>query len=271
MWARAGYPEFRDTQLIVARSCQFCLPKNALVYRITERFTYRYTLNYKSIPYKVQLVDYVTLEPIAKSLGALPTAKKPDGSPRWTVPFIYDSSSNRTVSDSLAIAEYLEKMYPKSPQIFPSGTKGLQAAFCDAVIGKIVASGFATLLRPKLRELGTEEVKESMRIRYGTGDSAQLPPLAESNAEVVWSKSKEAFDELAQGYPEVGDGVRGVFVMGDEPLFADFALGGLLWEFMVAFGKDSEEWKRMGAWMGGRAGRLVQVLDAVKSARVIEE
>ncbi|KAG7086967.1 hypothetical protein E1B28_002883 [Marasmius oreades] len=227
-----------------------------------------YTLNYKKLPYIIQLVDYLTLEPTAQSLGATPTTKRLDGSPRWTVPFIHDSSSGRTVSDSFAIAEYLETTYPNTPRLFPPGTRGLQAAFCDAVIQKLVASGIVSIARPKMQDLGTEVVKESLRVKYRNTDPSAIPKATEVNQEALWEKGKDIFDRLADGYPALVEGTSPIFVMVTEPVFADFALGGLLWEFMVAFGKDSEEWKKMENWMDGRVGKLVEVLDTIETSEV---
>ncbi|KAG7086932.1 hypothetical protein E1B28_002848, partial [Marasmius oreades] len=66
--------------------------------------TIRFALNLKKIPYKVIELGLFDLTPTAKSIGAPPTGKKPDGTPKYTVPFIQDDSTGAVVSDSFLIA-----------------------------------------------------------------------------------------------------------------------------------------------------------------------
>jgi len=91
-----------------------------------------YTLNLKGIPYKTEWVEYPDIEPICKKLGIAPTYKNADGSDRYTIPAIHDPSTGVYISDSVLIAEYLDKTYPYTPQVFPHHTHALHAAFTAA-------------------------------------------------------------------------------------------------------------------------------------------
>jgi len=71
-----------------------------------------------------------------EAIGASPTAEN-----RYTVPVIKDPNTGAIVSDSLAIAEYLDKTYPENP-IIPRSAKVLMAGFepmyCSTAYGKAV-------------------------------------------------------------------------------------------------------------------------------------
>ncbi|KAJ7574817.1 hypothetical protein C8J56DRAFT_1124548, partial [Mycena floridula] len=65
----------------------------------------RYALNFQSLPYKTEWIEYPDIETVAKDIGAKSTgirARKP----LYTVPMIYDNSTNVAVADSITIAEY---------------------------------------------------------------------------------------------------------------------------------------------------------------------
>ncbi|KAK7038881.1 hypothetical protein VNI00_010513 [Paramarasmius palmivorus] len=206
-----------------------------------------YALKYKKIPFTISLVDFLTLEPTAKSVGASPTSKKANGDPQYTVPFIRDSTTGKVVSDSLVIAEYLDETYPDTPRVVPPGTRALQAAYSDWAVDKLFQ--ILPFLEPRMHDIGSPEVKESYKALYGV---PTRPPDEEKAA--VWDKVQQAFDSVKAGHGEV-------YVTGDKPIFADFALAGLLWEISLGIGNDSEEWKEIAGWQDGRLGRLLESVE----------
>ncbi|PBK64003.1 hypothetical protein ARMSODRAFT_979396 [Armillaria solidipes] len=73
----------------------------------------RYAL--KNMPHQTVYVELPDTEALTKNIGASPTSAKPDGvSPFYTIPIIQDDSTGAVVSDSAAIAGYLDKIYPSS-------------------------------------------------------------------------------------------------------------------------------------------------------------
>ncbi|SJK98973.1 uncharacterized protein ARMOST_02252 [Armillaria ostoyae] len=95
----------------------------------------RYALNLKNLLYQTVYVELPDIEALAKKISAAPTSTKPDDvSPFYTIPIIQDDSTGAVISDSAAIAAYLDKTYPSSgPVLIPAGTMTLQLAFADEV------------------------------------------------------------------------------------------------------------------------------------------
>lgn len=91
---------------------------------------HRLALNYKSIPYRTEWVEYPQIESLAQRLGVKPTSLKADRvMPEYTLPIIHDESTGVSIANSLPIALYLEETYPGSPRLFPEGSKALRAAW----------------------------------------------------------------------------------------------------------------------------------------------
>ncbi|KAK1235657.1 hypothetical protein PQX77_001111 [Marasmius sp. AFHP31] len=214
------------------------------------------TMNYKKLPFKVIIITMDDIEGTAKSIGAPPTSRKPDGTPRYTVPFIHDSDTGKCISDSFRIAQYLDEAYPETPKVVPAGTEILQAAFIQIVEEKLAPIGEVYL--PKVSELASSEAMESRARKYG----AIPPPLPAEEQVKIWEKLKVGYDGLKEAY-EMGDrhnrdGKERIFLMGDEPVFADLAFAAWIIMVKITWGDESEEWESATRWVDGRAGRLVE-------------
>ncbi|PPQ82311.1 hypothetical protein CVT25_008451 [Psilocybe cyanescens] len=97
----------------------------------------RLCLNFKGIPFTTEWIEHPNIGHCSQKIGPSPTAKKPDGSPLYTVPFNHDTSMGAAIADSILIAEYLEKPYPGIPKIFPNSTAGLQSTFNDVFLANL--------------------------------------------------------------------------------------------------------------------------------------
>jgi glutathione S-transferase len=93
---------------------------------------FRIILNYKRIPFTTVWIEYADVGNTVAALGAPPSAHYPDGSPRYTVPTIYDPNTGRLVTDSVEIAKYLDEQYPER-LVFPNGMADQQAAFAQSI------------------------------------------------------------------------------------------------------------------------------------------
>lgn len=93
----------------------------------------RFTLNYKRLPYKTVFVEFPEIARVSQEIGARSTGTWPDGSPKYTVPAIYDPSTKTTVAESITIARYLDETYPDTPRVIPEGTEAFHAAIEVAI------------------------------------------------------------------------------------------------------------------------------------------
>jgi glutathione S-transferase len=221
----------------------------------------RYILHYKKLKYKVALIGYEDIELTAKSVGAAPTATKPDGiTPRYTIPFIHDSDKNAVVSDSIRIAEYLDNEYPSTASALPNNTCVLQAAFAETVF-ETSRSLLGPYLGPRLRECMSQRLIEGQRKLYGTS-LADVELTSEERVE-AWKKGEAAFAKIGKYYPD-----GRLYVLGNTPSYGDFTIVGMWWYARELLGRESSEWKEFSRWLGGRIDKLVDAVDSLPSTQV---
>ena len=97
-------------------------------------------------------------------------------------------------------------------------------------------------------------------VRFHEG---RLGPLAAAAAAVA---AEEGLGKLARWLDANGEGADELF-MGDRICFADILVASTLVWAKVAFGEDSDEWKRISAWHGGKWKR---VLDRLAKYEVVD-
>ncbi|KAK0457949.1 uncharacterized protein EV420DRAFT_1545510 [Desarmillaria tabescens] len=201
----------------------------------------RYALNLKNLPYQTVYVELPDIEALAKRIGAAPTSTKSNGvSHLYTIPIIQDDSTGAVVSDSAAIAAYLDKTYPSSgPVLLPTGTMTLQLAFADAV-----SDAFDHLRLPLF--YSDLVVKTNARTAIYMRENLEAPEGEERKR--LWAITKEKLAKMNKCFEES----EGDFVMGSEPCFSDTALCGFLWFMRRVVGEESEEWKAFASWNEGR-------------------
>ena len=196
-----------------------------------------FALNYKKLPFKRIEVPFSAIEATAKSLGASPTGTWPNGTPEYTIPILRDSDSGAVISDSVAIAEYLDKTYPDAPRLFGEGTVDAQRELIKAREGAIMI--LAPVLVPKVIELYLDDLKEVIKTR-GVTFEGDIPQEKEKE---LWDKARKTFEEVET---RLG---------GTEHAFADLALAGVGWNARCGFGEDTKEWKEIKSWAGGKVGK----------------
>jgi len=219
-----------------------------------------YSLNYKGLPFKTVWVEYPDIESTLKAAGIVSnTRKKPDGSSTWTVPAIYDPKTKTGITESFAIAEYLDKTYPDTPLLIPPGTRTLQKAWVPTFWQKLTAD--AQFLLPKTTwELNppSEEYYREKNVNWSNVTMEEMFPVGEKK-KTEWKKLEEEYGEIDKWFHS--QNYAGPFVMGQQISFADFALAGVIIWWRVVFGRESEEWKDLSSWHQGRWGRLVSSLE----------
>ncbi|KAJ2929450.1 hypothetical protein H1R20_g7645, partial [Candolleomyces eurysporus] len=202
----------------------------------------RLALNIKGIKHQTEWLDYPKIEEQSKKLGIPPSEIKPDGKPFYSIPAIYDPSTNTRISDSLKIIEYLDKTYPDTPQIITPGTSILNASFSWA-IGKSIFTLYP-LVAPHMISNSTGETSSIFRARFEGRVKMTLEEFENDKAlpAKIWAESEEAFT-TASAWFKTPDGQERLqpWIMGQEITFADLIVGAALaWAVYSTGGEDAE-------------------------------
>lgn len=234
--------------------------------------TGRIELNYRGILYKTEYIEYPDIEATYKKIGALPNSKKPDGTDLYTLPVIHDSETNKVVSDSYLISEYLEQTYPDTPRLFPNpvvssqtlSTKAATVLFEQLCLQKFGAH-IAPILLPAtysvLHPRSEAYFRRTRETHYGFKID-ELPPTGSQKRADDWKKARDGLDQIASILDKSG----GDFFLGDVFSRADVILiAFLLW---VQVHADKEEWEAIANANGGRWGRL---MEKTKSLQVVRK
>ncbi|KIK62816.1 hypothetical protein GYMLUDRAFT_223387 [Collybiopsis luxurians FD-317 M1] len=218
----------------------------------------RYSLNYKGLPYKTVWLEYPDIESTMKKIGALPTTVKHDGSPMYTVPAIYDDSTEVAIADSVLIAEYLDKTYPDTPVLIPRGTYALQNAFQEFLFSKLMPLWILTIpdvpskcLNPR----SAEYFEKHRSLDFGV-PSLEVMRVTGEAREAQWLKVQEIFGSFHKMMKD-----SDTWIMGDKPSFVDFVLASMILSIKTLYGKESKEYQNVMSWHGGRWGRIMTIFD----------
>lgn len=182
-------------------------------------------------------------------LGIKPTSTRPDGSPRYTLPAIYDPSTAVYISDSFCIAEYLERTYPETPSIFPHNTIAFQSLYEGNIEACLLQSIIPFILPDagdKLNPASQDYYRRSRSEDIGR-PLDEIKPKGEA-AVALWGKFKEGLGKVDAWYAKND----GPFLMGDMLSWADFVTGSSLIFLRTVWGTDSKQWKDISSWHGGR-------------------
>ena len=210
-----------------------------------------FALNYKGLKFRTEWIDYLEVEETCKKYGAPPTSKH---APHYTLPMIYDPSTRTCVVDSWNIAKYLDRAYPDTPRLVPPGTTALQAAFSETIPMTIMVPLFmniATKIWSCLTPRSKVYFRESREAMFGG------KPLETLYDESHW---EECIAELGKvdAWIKTDDEAAGevTFLGGDKPNHCDLTIVAMLTWARAACGSESDEWRRIMSWHGGRWGRM---------------
>ncbi|KAF9553715.1 hypothetical protein CPC08DRAFT_713510 [Agrocybe pediades] len=223
----------------------------------------RFCLNYKGLPYKTEWVEYPDIEAHCKKLGIKPTGKNfwtGGNDDLYTLPAIYDASTDTYIADSIPIAEYLDKTYPDTPPIFPPGTKALQLAFQGTFMPCLsplwLLMGVSTL--SKLNPPSADYFRKTREGSHPGITIEEMCPKGEK-AKEHWEKLEKGLEKIA-GWYDKAEG--GPFIMGETVSWGDIVVGSILVWQKVLWGEESEQWKDWCAWHGGRWGKIFKGLES---------
>jgi len=225
----------------------------------------RLTLNYKRLPYRVKYINIEDIEPTMKAMGIPPTSKT---FPHYTLPVIADPSNDPNqgptyVSESFAIAAYLDDKYPSSkyPAILPASTRPLQKIFIEHYWPTVLGP-FFPLLYSKVFGALDEKGKEYM---YRSRGKDVFKPLSDSDIGPTLELARQKLDSFRE-ILELGDGDgTSSYIMGNTFTFADFAVGSFLFFARKLDGDGGEIWQQLMSWQNGRWARLWKEVEELEN------
>ncbi|KAF6752995.1 hypothetical protein DFP72DRAFT_1131414 [Ephemerocybe angulata] len=213
----------------------------------------RMVLNYKNLPYKNVWIPYHEIQKRFTELGFGPNdlEPKPDGTFRYTVPILHDSSTNQVISDSLRIIHYLDETYPEAPRVIEPGTKLLAV----------------TLEQTAVNTASAEKFRFTIETFFLEGTSIETFLADKKLEDAKWVQAEagltalDGFFKKAELATEAGQGDKLPFINGKNPSYPDFALGSLfVWMERGMRGADRERWERITSLNNGRWGALYEGL-----------
>jgi glutathione S-transferase len=213
----------------------------------------------KGLAYKTVWVEFPDIVEVCKKIGAKPTSIKPDGNPHYTLPAIQDPKTGAVITDSFAIARYLDETYPDTITVLPSGTIALQTVFVDVVSKNMRSAARQLYALPLWRILGPRSQEYVRRTREATFGK-RLEDVAPEGGE----EEKQARVQILEVLTEIHrwievNGKGSLFVTGDEPSFSDVLLASNLQSFKLLYGVESELWKSLMVTNDGRWGKLAEI------------
>jgi glutathione S-transferase len=234
-------------------------------------------LNFKHLPFTCRFIDFIDVEPLCKHIGAEATIIVPSPTPGeppirqiYTLPVIYDPKTKKAISESLAIAEYLDATYPNEDEhrrLMQPGTLGLTRAFAKC-IDTLLIPPIAPFLLPGTVPIVSERSKEYFRRTrepyFGGKKLEDVIPKGEEKV-VALKKVEDVFNVFAgwhnaNPYEQPGELTNGDpwLMGGPEPSYCDLILAGYVIWMKKVWGEESDEWKEASSWNGGRWERLLE-------------
>ncbi|KAH7098242.1 hypothetical protein BKA62DRAFT_832709 [Auriculariales sp. MPI-PUGE-AT-0066] len=239
-------------------------------------FRIRYALNYKGLNYRTHWLKFPEIADYAKSIGAKPTTKLPDGSGDWyTCPIIQVTLPGETkptvISDSGPIAEFLDT-HPAfntadTPKLFPPGTQALQDSFVADLSGTLITPTLLFLTQAGLAERLADDAsiqyfRETRTKWFGGltawfGDRAkhhnlapaEWVPAGSPERAAAWKVIQDGWSKVAQTYKVAQKDGGGPWLTGSKPVYADLIV--LAFVAFVQSTVSDEEFAKVLEWDDG--------------------
>ncbi|KZV76634.1 hypothetical protein PENSPDRAFT_747516 [Peniophora sp. CONT] len=198
----------------------------------------RFALNIKGLRYKTEWLSFTAVEPKMKELGVGPQP----GPLKYTLPTIYDPKTKKVITESFAIATYLDEAYPETPRLVAPGAAGLHQAFLEKVAGPLLSAMFPLVCMSAYEQCCMNEADEhwfrtTRESWFGGKRLEDIGPKGEALTEACKGIGGQ-LDGIAKLV--AANGMDAVFIGGDSPSHADTAIAATLLCALRLNGKDSE-------------------------------
>jgi glutathione S-transferase len=214
----------------------------------------RLALNYKGIPYTTEWLEFVDIEAKYKEMGIPPAKIKPDGTPSYTLPAIWDPSTQTGVSESTRIAKYLDKTYPETPRVWFDGMEDYKEPSVVPELMPLSAFILPLVYERIVSPASKDYFRRTREARFGK-KLEEIEPTGKEREE-AWNRVRKGFD-IVDGWLQKNGGP---YALGEQVSFVDFTFGGLLIWMRIVWREDSELWQDVLTWSDGRWGKYLENL-----------
>jgi len=237
----------------------------------------RYALNFKKVPYSTSWVQLPDIAKVRPALGVPASRKFTDGSDFNTLPMLSDPTHSAIIGDSFDIAVYLQKTYPDSGSgdLFPP--QKLDYVFpCDPMLIPLSERNDREFAEYSAFNTNVDAAftTHTLLMAHGLPFDPAIEDIA--RAEFVRRAKAASWDDLTvrgeereklkRSFCDALAGLAdlfkrepgGPFLLGTQPSYADFIVGG--WVRMMQVTLPRAEWEEARTWHGGVFGRLHDAL-----------
>ncbi|KAF9920749.1 hypothetical protein FBU30_009341 [Linnemannia zychae] len=238
----------------------------------------RYALNFKKVPYSTSWIQLPDIAKVRPTLGVPASRKFADGSNYHTLPMLSDTAHGAIVGDSFDIAVYLQKAYPDSGSgdLFPPQKLDFEFPYDLALFAPLsersddelaeytmfntnVDAAFSAHVQLMVHGLPFDSTIEDVARaefvrRAGVASWDDLTVRGEER-----EKLKKSFCNTLAGLADLFKREpSGPFLLGMQPSYADFIVGG--WVRMMQVTLPKAEWEEARTWHDGVFGKLHDAL-----------
>ena len=232
-------------------------------------------MNVKKLDFDTVWLEFHEIEQAMIKLGGKPTTTKPDGyvccirfasntlltrvstcrTPWYTLPAIYDPSTEQIVTNSKDIAEYLDKQYPTTPKLVldPALETEWEEAIATNVAGNFPLSAFMVLHN----RVSVPAAQHIRRIREAQFGKTLEEVSTEEAIRQQWEGFKKGYTNFSELYKKAG---TTFLSKGDTPAWADLVVASWFITQKFIYGEDSKQWKTVLEWDGGLWKKLNEAL-----------
>ncbi|KAF9081169.1 hypothetical protein BGX27_005038 [Mortierella sp. AM989] len=237
----------------------------------------RYALNFKKVPYSTSWVQLPDIAKVRPALGVSASRKFADGSNFNTLPMLSDPTHSTIIGDSFDIAVYLQKTYPDSGSgdLFPP--QKLDYVFlCDPILIPLSERNDHEFAEYSVFNTNVDAAftTHTLLMAHGLPFDPAIEDIA--RAEFVRRAQATSWDDLTvrgeereklkRSFCDALTGLAdlfkresgGPFLLGTQPSYADFIVGG--WIKMMQVTLPGAEWEEARTWHGGVFGKLHDAL-----------
>lgn len=229
---------------------------------LTHGITIRFALSVKGLPFRTEWIEYPDIASFLKPRGVVPNP--PPSAFPYTLPAIYDPHTGKTIMESYEIARYLDETYPDTPKLLPIETRAFELAFQNAFVETVHKFFMPIILLPICEMLNPASQKYFRETREAARGVKleELSPPGSKQREEQFEKLKKGFSVLTSWFDAAGDSrllLTGGGPDGDpaKVVHGDTYIAGVLIWARITWGAESEEWKAIESYDGGRWKRYL--------------